>query len=70
MRDLLIAKNYNLSENSVEFLMYIHAGNTVITVVLGDESYCVYNDYRWVISDAQARRDELISLLEIDRLDF
>ena len=29
-----------------------------------------YNDYRWVISDARARRDELISLLEIDKLDF
>ena len=65
-----LTKHHGLSENSVEFLMYIHAGNTVITVVLGDESYCVYNDYRWVISDARARRDELISLLEIDKLDF
>lgn len=64
-----LTKHHGLSEASVEFLMYVHVGNTVITVVLGDESYCVYNDYRWTISDAQTRREELRSILGIDRLE-
>lgn len=63
-----LIKHHGLSEASVEFLLYVHVGNDVLTVVLGDESYCVYDDYRYTISDAQMRREELISILGIDSI--